>query len=110
VALAVAASLDDFRIVHDFQSQRSANHEKNFTKSALTALVAAIVYLYSALSRLKLKTTNPKSTALMELRDGIQTKGRQNRANKSGFLWRNLRTLKEGRLISEDASFLATRE
>ena len=76
----------------------------------LTALVAAIVYLYSALPEVKaLKTTNPKSTALMELRD-------QEYRQKGGKIPRQQiwvsydaisEHLKKAVLISEDASFFS---
>ena len=76
----------------------------------LTALVAAIVYLYSALPDVKgLKTTNPKSTALMELRDQeYRQKGgkipRQQTWVPYGAISEHL---KKAVLISEDASFFS---
>ena len=74
----------------------------------LTAVVAALVYLHSTLPDVKaLRTKNPKSTALMELRD-------QEYRQKGGKIPRQQiwvpydaisENLKKAVLISEDASF-----
>jgi monofunctional biosynthetic peptidoglycan transglycosylase len=76
----------------------------------LTAVVAAVVYLYETLPDVKaLKTKNPKSTALMELRD-------QEYRQKGGKIPRQQiwvhydaisEHLKKAVLISEDASFFS---
>jgi monofunctional glycosyltransferase len=76
----------------------------------LTAVVAAIAYFYGSLPDVQgLKGKNPKSTALMELRDqeykqkGIRSSGRQ--------IWVSYDAisdhLKKAVLISEDASFFS---
>jgi monofunctional glycosyltransferase len=76
----------------------------------LTAVVASVVYLYSTLPDVKaLKTKNPKSTALMELRDQeYRQKGgkipRQQIWVPYGAISENL---KKAVLISEDASFFS---
>jgi monofunctional glycosyltransferase len=82
-----------------------------FLKSLLvTVVVAAVAYLYETLPDVKaLKTKNPKSTALMELRD-------QEYRQKDGKIPRQQiwvpygaisENLKKAVLISEDASFFS---
>src|SRR5262245_5339976 len=76
----------------------------------VTAVVASIVYLYSTLPDVKaLKTKNPKSTALMELRDQeYRQKGnkvpRQQIWVSYGAISEHL---KKAVLISEDAAFFS---
>jgi monofunctional glycosyltransferase len=81
-----------------------------FKSLLVTAVVASIAYLYSTLPDVKiLKTKNPKSTALMELRD---QEYRQN-GNKISRqqIWVSYGAisehLKKAVLISEDAAFFS---
>lgn len=80
-----------------------------FLKSLLvTAVVAAVVYLYTTFPDVKsLRTKNPQSTALMELRD--QEYGRQRGKISRQQIWVPYGAisehLKKAILISEDASF-----
>jgi monofunctional biosynthetic peptidoglycan transglycosylase len=76
----------------------------------VTAVVASIAYIYSTLTAVKtLRTTNPKSTALMELRDQeYRQKGnkisRQQIWVSYGAIFDHL---KKAVLISEDAAFFS---
>ena len=82
-----------------------------FLKSLLvTAVVAVIAYLYATLPDVKaLKTTNPKSTALMELRDQEyrQRGGKTSRQQIWVPYGEISEHLKKAVLISEDASFFS---
>src|SRR5262245_42850889 len=76
----------------------------------VTAVVASIVYLYSTLPDVKtLKTKNPKSTALMELRDQEHRK-KGNKISRQQ-IWVSYGAisehLKKAVLISEDAAFFS---
>jgi monofunctional biosynthetic peptidoglycan transglycosylase len=82
-----------------------------FLKSLLvTAVVAAVAYLYTTFPDVKaLKTKNPKSTALMELRD--QEYGQKGGKSLRQQIWVPYDAisehLKKAVLISEDASFFS---
>ena len=82
-----------------------------FLKSLLvTAVVAAVAYLYTTFPDVKaLKTKNPKSTALMELRD--QEYGQKSGKSLRQQIWVPYDAisehLKKAVLISEDASFFS---
>ena len=82
-----------------------------FLKSLLVAVVvAAVAYLYETLPHVKaLKTKNPKSTALMELRDQeYRQKGRQISRQQIWVPYGAIsENLKKAVLISEDASFFS---
>src|SRR5262245_2013089 len=76
----------------------------------VTAVVASIVYLYSTLPDVKtLKTKNPKSTALMELRDQEYRK-KGNKISRQQ-IWVSYGAisehLKKAVLLSEDAAFFS---
>jgi monofunctional glycosyltransferase len=76
----------------------------------LTAIVAAIAYFYAALPDVKgLKAKNPKSTALMELRD--QEYSQKGVRSSRQHIWVSYGAisehLKKAVLISEDASFFS---
>jgi monofunctional glycosyltransferase len=75
----------------------------------LTAVVASIVYVYSTLPDVRaLKTKNPKSTALMELRDEeYRQKGKSTRQQIWVPYGAISEHLKKAVLISEDAAFFS---
>jgi monofunctional glycosyltransferase len=82
-----------------------------FLKSLLvTVVVAAVAYLYETLPDVKaLKTKNPKSTALMELRDQeYKQKGGKSSRQQIWVTYDAIsERLKKAVLISEDASFFS---
>jgi len=76
----------------------------------VTAVVASIVYLYSTLPDVKtLRTKNPKSTALMELRDReYRQKGGKISRQQTWVSYGAISDhLKKAVLISEDAAFFS---
>jgi len=76
----------------------------------VTAVVASIAYLYSTLPDVKiLKTKNPKSTALMELRDQeYRQKGGKISRQQTWVSYGAISDhLKKAVLISEDAAFFS---
>src|SRR5262247_3049947 len=85
--------------------------KKILLKSLLvTAVVASIAYLYSTLPDVKtLKTKNPKSTALMELRDQeYRKKGNKISRQQTWVSYGAISDhLKKAVLISEDAAFFS---
>jgi monofunctional biosynthetic peptidoglycan transglycosylase len=82
-----------------------------FLKSLLvTAVVAAVAYLYTTFPDVKaLKTKNPKSTALMDLRDQeYRQKGGKSLRQQIWVAYDAISEhLKKAVLISEDASFFS---
>jgi monofunctional biosynthetic peptidoglycan transglycosylase len=76
----------------------------------LTAVVAAITYFYATLPDVKgLETKNPRSTALMELRD--REYNQKGMGSSGRYIWVSYDAisehLKKAVLISEDASFFS---
>src|SRR5512147_546088 len=76
----------------------------------LTAVVAAVAYLYATLPDVQsLRTKNPKTTALMELRDQeYRQKGGKNSRQQIWVTYGAISEhLKKAVLISEDAAFFS---